>query len=359
MLLFLSTLAFAQEAPPIVNGEETSDFPAVGTLVALASNGAGGSFCSGTLAHEKWVITAAHCVEAFADMQRKGYPYFYFATGTDIYSATGIDEFVKIKNWYEHPDYNTNNLSYDIGILELEQQITSIDPVPVNDSNPQGNWDVVTYVGWGITGDSTADQYNSGVKRTADVPIYDFSYYHIYTHDSVDGKNICSGDSGGAMLYPQDGVLMLVGANSFGFDLYGGRPDCEGDGAASAATRVDTALDWLEGFVDLYRTEDFEGTTGGDGGSGDGGSGDGGTGDGGTGDGGTGDGGGDDGGGGPGGGVDTDSFDTGFDATLDEPARPSDELAGKGCSNVPGNLAGLGASLLLAIGLTRRRERYA
>ena len=367
MLLVLTSLALAQEAPPIVNGEETSDFPAVGVLVALNDNGAGYEFCSGTLVHKSWVITAAHCVDAFEDNERYGYGNHYFMIGTDIYDVNGIDDYARVKDAYMNPDYNTRDLSYDIGIVELYTPITSVDPIPVNDETPSLSWGDITYVGWGITGDDRDDQYNSGVKRTADVPVYYVTYYHVYTYDGVDYKNICSGDSGGAMLYPEDGMYKLVGANSFGFNLYGGQPTCEGEGSASAATRVDTSLDWLESFVDLYRVEDFSTDPGdaepGDDGGTDGGGTDGGGGgtdgtDGGGTDGGGTDGGGNSGGGNSGGGNSGGGVDNNADTGIDQPAQPSEGLAdAKSCSSVGGGGAlGFGALLLAALGLVRRRE---
>ena len=44
LLLTLVAPALAQEAPPIVGGSATSDFEAVGALVAV-SGSSGGSFC--------------------------------------------------------------------------------------------------------------------------------------------------------------------------------------------------------------------------------------------------------------------------------------------------------------------------
>ena len=87
MLLFASTLFMIEPAaadapppPPIVNGERTSDFIQVGAIMAYSDNYGGYSFCSATLIHEKWAVTAAHCLEAASE---------YYTYGQDIYFVMG------------------------------------------------------------------------------------------------------------------------------------------------------------------------------------------------------------------------------------------------------------------------------
>jgi|GEM_PF-4888702 len=51
----------------IVNGWTTSDYAAVGSLVAVYEEGVH-SFCSGTLVTSNSVLTAAHCVEGMEEL---------------------------------------------------------------------------------------------------------------------------------------------------------------------------------------------------------------------------------------------------------------------------------------------------
>ncbi len=247
-MLLLTSLALAKTPPPIVNGSTTSKFPAVGSMVAI-SGSQGGSFCSGTLVTKKWVITAAHCVEAADDYWKSGWDV-YFVFASDVYNDSSWQDYAEVKRGIEHPSYNTSSLEHDLGLLELKTNITSITPMPVNRASPTSSWSSkeVTYVGFGITSDNRND---GGVKRTVDVPYYGYDATVIYTYSGDSGtiQNICSGDSGGAALMTLGGTQKLVGANSFGFNIYGGNGDCERPGAAAGSSRVDSQWSFITDYV--------------------------------------------------------------------------------------------------------------
>ncbi len=255
MLFALVLTAFADVPPPIVNGAETEDYRAVIHLVAIDSRGNGGGYCSGTLIAADWVLTAAHCVEALDDYDRQGNTN-YAMFGYDINSAAGQEAFVEIDEWYEHPGYNTNDIDNgdDIGIVHLVRPIAGLDFMPVykDGFTRSDEGDDFRYVGFGITSDRAWD---SGVKRTADIPLLQYDSGIAYGYDQEDQQNVCSGDSGGAMFkIRSDGVLELAGVNSFVTD----RDSTPCVGGMSGATRVDNQLDWIEGYTPVFSADELE-----------------------------------------------------------------------------------------------------
>ncbi len=345
--VLLSSMTLAQEAPPIVGGSTTSDHTQVGVIIAVYGQ-QGFDFCSGTLIQSKWATTAAHCIEAMDKYDSYGYD-FYFVTGTDVYDDNGWFDYAKVSQFIAHPQYNSNTLSHDIGLIELQTSMSSSGTYPVNTDSP-GTFSAsakITFVGWGITGDNRND---SGVKRTVDIDIYGYDSQFVYTYDAAGQTNICSGDSGGAALLKDGSSYKLVGVNSFTTNLNGGQALCEGSGAAAGATRVDANYDWIASYVDFGEDTGSggdDGSSGGDDGSSGGDDGSSGGDDGSSGDDTTGDDGGD---------------DTG---ATEVPTAPGSGGSGDegdslgallGCSSVPAQPAGLFALAVMGLALLRRRD---
>lgn len=245
--LLCSFSAFAEAPPPpIVNGERTTDFLQVGAIMAYSDDYGGYSFCSATLIHEKWAITAAHCLEAASEYASYGSD-IYFVMGDNLYSDGGIYDYDVAVDWILHPEYGGTNgyIQYDIGVMELETGFPDIEPIALNEAPPEEDWSgvVFDYVGWGVTADN---QQDSGVKRTAAIPYYDADEQFIYAYDS--DSNLCSGDSGGAGLLPlEDGTYAIAGVNSFVFGVQSSQTSCVGGG--SGATRIDSNFAWIREYV--------------------------------------------------------------------------------------------------------------
>jgi MYXO-CTERM domain-containing protein len=255
MLTLLAAAAFAQEAPPIVNGDTTRDYPQVVTLFAADSTGAGYNFCSGTLIAPTWVVTAAHCVVAMDDNEGMGLPDLIVIVGYDLNTTAGVQDYAYASAWHAHASYDDQTLHNDIGIVELATPITSIDFMPVHKTAIREGevGDDFRYVGWGITTDNGTD---SSKKHTADIPLYDFDDYFVYGYDPVDDQNVCSGDSGGAVLkILSTGGYELAGVNSFVAD--DDSTPC--DGGYTGGTRVDKYIDWLERYTPVYSADELAG----------------------------------------------------------------------------------------------------
>ncbi len=225
----------------IIGGQETSDWPAVGAYVI---DGGYGGMCTATLVTPDVAVTAAHCAELSG-------PNDQFYVGYDLFSATQADLF-SISEAIVHPDYDAYSQNpRDVAVLLLDEPLTSVDPIPLNETPMTNSWigDWFHYVGFGVD-----DQYggnNSGYKRETDIQVnevYNLEYIH-YTP----GTNTCSGDSGGPGLADLDGQWYVAGINSSVFPVQGGQDACHG---AGYQMRVDAEMTFFNQYVQSTGDDD-------------------------------------------------------------------------------------------------------
>ncbi|XP_067003858.2 brachyurin [Anabrus simplex] len=232
----------------IINGEPArrGQFPWQAAIIADNSH-----LCGGSLISNQWVLTAAHCVEPYTTF------LVVLGASTVWFNESGVVQ-QATRSKVVHPDYNSQLYTNDIALLRLLSIVSSntyINAVRLPSASQAENsfeGSVVRISGWGSTegGGSTSDYLNFAdvtVISNEDCAMW-FGRFVTSTNICTvgeDGKNPCSGDSGGPLItHESDGRYTQIGVVSFG------SRQCTAN-IPVAYSRVTSFLSWISSTTNI------------------------------------------------------------------------------------------------------------
>ncbi|XP_034100358.1 serine protease easter-like [Drosophila albomicans] len=257
----------------IVGGENTSitEYPWMALLRYTNDGAEYDSLCGGSLIHERWVLTAAHCVTSRdADQQLRQVRLGEWNTTSSpdcqvfktnrICAPPHID--VNIDRIIVHEQYTPeNNYANDIALLRLNRSVTFTDfvqPICLPAASNSVEYAYAGYAmeiaGWGKTDQALFSV--SPVKKKAEITAISIASCKVVYPQLVNGQicaggdtkeSTCRGDSGGPLMlqdnFESSGNFYLTGIISLGSS------NCNGVGSPRVFTRVEHYINWIMGTM--------------------------------------------------------------------------------------------------------------
>jgi secreted trypsin-like serine protease len=219
--------------------------------------------CGASFLGDKWVLTAAHCVD--------GANASLFKMNVGEYDLSdGAENAIDIANIYIHPQFDADAISNDIALIEL---VSSSDVVGVKIAEPDVTDQyaiensLATVAGWGgrvgyapnegPTSDfpdilhkvdlrlTTNAQCNEELGKSFDTTVVYDSVTDVMICAAIPegGRGACQGDSGGPLVVNTGLGVRQVGIVSWGFG-------CAAAGYPGVYTRVSEFKDWISTITD-------------------------------------------------------------------------------------------------------------
>lgn len=236
--------------PRVVGGSKVTSnkFPWMAAIITRNTNALDGQFCGGSLIADKWILTAAHCIEnekADAVSVLLGQPGLEGSGGETINVARII----------EHPDYQRQGYP-DIALLELSSS-SNANPIllPTRENPVAAANELATVIGWGQV--SETGSYSSQLLETT-LPIVAhqqcltaYKGFENIIEDAMicagtpsGDKDSCYGDSGGPLFVSSGQSYVQAGVVSFG-------KECGLANVPGVYARVSSYHDWISAYANV------------------------------------------------------------------------------------------------------------
>ncbi|XP_070616065.1 coagulation factor IX-like [Erythrolamprus reginae] len=227
----------------VVGGMESKKGEVPWQVYLLNSEGKG--FCGGTIINDKWIVTAAHCLEL--------QPKQIVAGEHNIYTIDNTEQYRNVVRAIPHHTYNTTNKFHnDIALLELDTPLEFnhyVIPICIGDkefTNSLLRFGTGTVSGWGklaYQGREASILQVLKIRfidrptclRSSSYPILP----NMFCAGHSDGaKDTCQGDSGGPYTTDIEHVWFLTGITSWG-------EECAKKDKYGIYTRVSRYVKWI------------------------------------------------------------------------------------------------------------------
>ena len=254
----------------VVGGEDVEkidDYPWMAALVASGIEDAyDGFFCGGTVMDDRWILTAAHCVEEYDD----DWGSLDVITGREDLSNEDQGERISADRIIMHPNYDPDTLDSDLALIYLAEAVDFQEIDIVEQSDPHG-WgqegQEAIILGWG---DTERDPNKSDFPDTLQIGNVEIASQDeledAFGEESITENMIgalgqqndqtvdtCSGDSGGPLAVQDDNNNHVqVGITSWGVE------ECGAEDYYGVYARVSKFTDWIEANLEMLRIPDAD-----------------------------------------------------------------------------------------------------